>query len=346
MYFLVGPSPVLDYEGEEFDKRCGASALSPKQQSSWDESEDWVDSDYASDEINPSAVDNTHHNLPLLVSQNLSLKDNLQEADSSSLDRLGDQQAIHPAGVHLIGSFGRGLRQLKQTCSSLDHLNDQQATHPARVNPVGSFDHGQGQLKETYSSLDRLSDQEATPPAGVHPVSGFGRGRGQLKQTFQHYLSMKGVQSSGVGYAAPNEGHEQMARQNGEEDGRQTAVNTSADVTVSSGGRQEKATPALLPTLVPSVDPRSKSSFCDTTGTESEIEPEFTLKSQAESELEAESQTAMPCSFLFQLLEARCENTSQENPAFLSEKNTTSLQKKISDLEVSRWINLDFVKST
>lgn len=302
-----------------------------------------MDNDYASNELNPSVEGSNGHNLPLLVSHtcNLSLKDNLQEADSSSLDHLGDQQTTTLAKVNPICSLGQGLGQRKETYSSLDHLSDQQATPPAGVHPIGSFGRGLGRLKQTHSSLDCLGDQQATPPATakVHPISSFGQGRGQLKETFQHFLSMKGIQSSGVGHAALNEGYEQKARQNRETDGRQTAVNTGADMTVSCDGRQDKTTPDLLPTLVPSVDPRSKSSYHDTTGTESEIEPEpeSKLKPQAESELETESQTAMPHSFLFQLLEARCENTSQKKPDFLSEKNIASLQKKISDLEVSRW---------
>ena len=191
-----------------------------------------------------------------------------------------------------------------------------------------------------HSSLD---PQQATHPAGVLPVGSSGRGRGQLKQTFQHYLSKRGVQSSGVGCAALNTGHEQKVWQKEETAGRQTAANLSVDQTISSDGRREETTPALLPTLVPSVDPKSESS-CHGTESETELEPKPKL--QAEYEMETESQTAMPHSFLFQLLEAShigCaystsdhQNTSQEKPAELSEKNIASLQKKIGDLEVSK----------
>ena len=271
--FLIGPSAILDRKGEEFvqSSHCGG-IQSHSQQSYWAKNEDNVGNDCTAVEVNPAAADSASHNLPLLISHNLSLKDNLQDGTHSPLD-------------------------------------PQQATHPAGVLPVGSF----------------------------------GRGRGQLKQTFQHYLSKRGVQSSGFGCAALNTGHEQKVWQKGETAGRETAANFSVDQMISSDGKQEETTPSLLPTLVPSVDPKSESS-CHGTESETELEPKPKL--QAESEVETESQTAIPHSFLFQMLEAShigCaystsehQNTSQEKPADLSEKNIASLQKKIGDLEVSK----------
>jgi hypothetical protein len=210
-------------------------------------------------------VDTASHNLPLLISRNLSLEDNLQEGDGSVLDS----------------------------------RTDQQDTRPDRVLSVGSF----------------------------------GRGRGQLKQTFQHYLSMRGAQSSGVGHAALNKGHEQKVEQKEETGEWQTAVNLSSDMMVSSqspDGRQQKTTPALIPTctLVPTLDTKSEASCY---GTESDVELEPKRKSQAESEMEVESHTAMPPNFLFQLLEASHVGGMHGT----SEKNIASLQKKIGDLEVS-----------
>ncbi len=205
-------------------------------------------------------MDTASHNLPLLISRNLSLEDNLQEGDGSVLDS----------------------------------RTDQQDAHPARVSPVGSF----------------------------------GRGRGQLKQTFQHYLSMRGAQPSSVGHAALNKGHEQKVEQKEETSGRQTAVSLSSDVMQSPDGRQKTTIPALVPTLVPSVDTKSEAS-CH--GTKSEIELEPKRKSQAESEMEVESHTAMPPSFLFQLLEASHIGGTYGT----SEKNNSSFQKRIGDLEVS-----------
>ena len=247
--FLIGPSAIPTCQGEEFDTSFHGDGIQNRsQQSSWCENED---NGYTSVEVNPAAVDT---DLPLLVSRNLSLKDNLQDGDHSVLDS----------------------------------RTDQQTAHPARVLPVGSF----------------------------------GRGRGQLKQSFQHYLSMRGTWSSVVGHAAFNEGHEQKVGQKEETGGRQTAVNQSKDAMVSSDGNQEKTTPARVPTLAPSFDPKSETAYH---GTESEIELEPKRKFQSESEI------AMPPSFLFQLLEASHIGGTYGT----SEKNIASLQKKIGDLEVS-----------
>ena len=240
---LIGTSAIPTCQGQEFDTSFhGDGIRSHSQQSSWNENED---NGYTSVEVTPAIVDTVSHNLPLLVSRNLSLKDNLQD--------------------------------------------------PVRVLPVGSF----------------------------------GRGRGQLKQTFQHYLSIRGTQSSDVGHAALNKGHKQKVGQKEEVGRRQTAVNSSKDAMVSSGVRQEKITPAQVPTLVPSFDPKSGSA-CH--GAESEIKLETKRKSRSESEMETESHTAMPPNFLFQLLEA-----SHIGGTFgASENNIASLQKKMGDLEV-RW---------
>ena len=253
----IGTSAIPTCHGQEFDTSFhGDGIRSHSQQSSWNENEN---NGYTSVEVTPALVDTVSHNLPLLVSRNLSLKDNLQDGD----------------------------------CSVLDSHTNQQATHPARVLPVGSF----------------------------------GRGRGQLKQTFQHYLSIRGTQSSDIGHAALNKGHKQKVGQKEEIGGRQT-VNLSKDALVSSDVRQEKTTPAQVPTLVPSFDPKSGST-CH--GAESEIKLETKRKSQSESEMETGSHTAMPPSFLFQLLEA-----SHIGGTFgTSENNIASLQKKMGDLEVS-----------
>ena len=252
---LIGPGAILDCRGAEFDKSShGDGIQSPSQQSSSCESGDSVDA-------NATAMDSSIRNLPLLISQNLFLKDDLQE---------GDHVSLAPR-------------------------SDQQATHPARK----------------------------------HPVASLGRGRGQLKQTFQHYLSKRGGQSSGIGRAALNKEHEQEVWQKGETDERQIAVNLSADQMVSCDDKQEKAIPALVPTLVPSFDPKYGSP-CH--GTELEIELEPKPKSQAESVTETEPQTAMPPSFLFQLLES-CHIGGM---CGTSEENIASLQKKIGDLEVSK----------
>lgn len=255
---LIGTSAIPTCQGQEFDTSFhGDGIRSHSQQSSWNENED---NGCTSVGVTPATVDTVSYNLPLLVSRNLSLKDNLQEGD----------------------------------CSVLDSHTDQQATHPARVLPVGSF----------------------------------GRGRGQLKQTFQHYLSIRGTQSSDVGHAALNKGHEQKVGQKEEVGGRQTAISLSKDAMVSSDMRQEKTTPAQVPTLVPSFDPKSGSAYH---GAESEIKLETKRKSWSESEMETESHTAMPPSFLFQLLEA-----SHIGGTFgTSENNIASLQKKMGDLEVS-----------
>ena len=256
----IGPGVILDSRGAEFAKSSRDDGIqSPSQRSSLCENGD----SYTSVDANATAVDSSTHKLQLLISQNLFLKDDLQEGDHVTLDQ------------------------------------------------------------------DLRSDQQATRPPGKHPVASLGRGRGQLKQTFQHYLSKRGGQSSGIGRAALNKGHEQEAWQKGETSERQIAVNLSADQMVSSGDKQEKATPALVPTLVPSFDSKSGSP-CH--GTESEIELDPKPKSQAESVMETEPQTAMPPSFLFQLLES-CHIGGM---CGTSEENIASLQKKIGDLEVSK----------
>ena len=258
--FLIGPSAIVDCKGNVFDtckSSHGDGIQSHSQLSSWLESED---NGYTSVEGNPAMVDSASHNLPLLVSHNLSLEDNLHEGD--------------------------------------------------------------------HNTLDPRSDHQTSPPTGVLPVGSFGRGRGQLKQTFQYYLSTSEIQSSGVGHAALGKGHKQNVWEKGEATVRQTAVNVSTDQMASSDKRQEKSTPAHLPTSATSLESTSETSCL---GMESEIELEPKPKPQV-SEMEAESQIGVPPSFLFQLLEASHIGHS----CGTSENNIASLQKKIGDLEVRK----------